>query len=114
MGGIEDSDPTKVKGGPTTIDKSAGDFTDDEKRMQKKYKGKIAHAKDLIDQGDNMMKSAKGNTNNKDYKKGKILKEIGEKTLAELQANNPFPEKEKPGKAVKTKSDDKAPAKPEL
>lgn len=68
-----------------------GDYTDDEKRMQKKYKASISHAKGLIAKGDKMMKSPV----EKDSKKGKILKEIGEKRLAELEANNPIPHENK-------------------
>jgi hypothetical protein len=64
-----------------------GDYTDDEKRMQKKYKASVSHAKGLIAKGDKMMKSP----DQKESKKGKILKEIGEKRLAELEANNPIP-----------------------
>lgn len=63
------------------------DYTDDEKRMQKKYKASIAHAKGLIAKGDRMMKS----TDEKESKKGKVIKDIGEKRLAELEANNPIP-----------------------
>jgi hypothetical protein len=85
---------------------AGGDYTADEKRMQKKFKGNVQHAKDLIEKGESMMKSAKGNTSHKDYKKGKIVKEIGEKTLTELQANNPFPEPEKPVKAGAKGKDD--------
>lgn len=64
-----------------------GDYTDDEKRMQKKFKASISHAKGLIAKGERMMKSV----DQKESKKGKILKEIGEKRLAELEANNPNP-----------------------
>jgi hypothetical protein len=82
-----------------------GDYTDDEKRMQKKYKSSIQHAKDLVGKGDSMMKKGESRHNDKMYKKGKILKEIGEKQLAELQANNPFPEDKEPkdGKESKDK-----------
>jgi hypothetical protein len=68
----------------------AGDYTDDEKRMQKKYKGNMNRAKELIDKGDKMMKSSGNNAANKDYKKGKILKETGEKWLSDLKASDPF------------------------
>jgi hypothetical protein len=68
-----------------------GDYTDDEKRMQKKYKVSVSHAKGLIAKGDRMMKSP----DQKESKKGKILKEIGEKRLAELEANNPIPHENK-------------------
>jgi hypothetical protein len=66
----------------------AGDYTDDEKRVQRKYKGNIAHAKQLIAKGEGMMKSAP--KDGKEYKKGKILKETGEKWLSELKANDPY------------------------
>ena len=68
-----------------------GDYTDDEKRMQKKFKASISHARGLIAKGERMMKSQ----DQKESKKGKILKEIGEKRLAELEANNPVPHENK-------------------
>ncbi len=86
---------------------NGGDYTSDEKRMQAKYKANVKHAKGLIEKGESMMKSCNGNTNHKDYKKGKIWKEIGEKSLADLSANNPFPEAEKPVKAGKSKDSNK-------
>ncbi|MDZ4832530.1 MAG: hypothetical protein SGJ27_01890 [Candidatus Melainabacteria bacterium] len=67
-----------------------GDFTTDEKRMQKKYKGSIAHAKGLVAKGERMMKAGPGGAKDKEFKKGKIIKEIGERQLAELSANNPL------------------------
>jgi hypothetical protein len=67
-----------------------GDFTSDEKRMQKKYKGSIAHAKGLISKGEKMMELGKRGSKDKEFKKGKIIKEIGERQLAELTANNPI------------------------
>lgn len=90
---------------PPATASGGGDYTDDEKRMQKKYKSSIAHAKDLVGKGDSMMKKGESKHNDKMYKKGKILKEIGEKQLAELQANNPFPEdkESKDGKEPKDK-----------
>ncbi|MCA9801864.1 MAG: hypothetical protein KC777_07745 [Cyanobacteria bacterium HKST-UBA02] len=66
---------------------AAGEYTDDEKRMQKKYHAKVKHAQGLISRGEKMMK---GNKESKEYKKGKILKSIGERELAELKANNPL------------------------
>lgn len=93
--GNEDNNPNAVLPGlnETTPSKpSAADFTGDEKRMQRKYKDNLANAKRLITRGTGMMNSAGGNVNNAAYKKGKILKEIGEKTLADLTANNPFPD----------------------
>lgn len=70
-----------------------GDFTDDEKRMQKKYQEKVKHAKSLIAKGELMMKKGEGK-DDKAFKKGKVIKLIGERELAELQANNPFPDKD--------------------
>jgi hypothetical protein len=66
----------------------AGDYTVDEKRVQKKYKDNVKRAQKLIQKGESMMKSADDKTS----KKGRVLKEIGEKAVAELKANNPFPE----------------------
>jgi hypothetical protein len=80
---------------------SGGDYTDDEKRMQKKYQTSIRHAKGLIAKGDVMMKAGEKKHDDKMMKKGKIIKEIGERRLTELQANNPFPEPEKENKRSK-------------
>jgi hypothetical protein len=92
----EDNNPNAVLPGlnETTPSKpnNMTDFTGDEKRMQKKYKSNITNAEHLILRGTNMMKGAGNNTNSPIFKKGKILKEIGEKSLAELKANNPFPD----------------------
>lgn len=67
-----------------------GDFTADEKRMQKKYVESIAHARGLISKGEKMIQDGAKRGQDKMAKKGKVLKMIGEKTLAELQANNPL------------------------
>lgn len=76
---------------------NSGDYTVDEKRMQKKYRSNLASAQKLIAKGEVMMKSK----DDKISKKGKIFKEIGEKRVAELKANSPFPEiADKPGKKV--------------
>lgn len=69
-----------------------GDFTTDEKRMQKKYIESISHAKGIVAKGEKMMNDGTKRGQDKIAKKGKILKEIGEKRLAELQANNPLSE----------------------
>lgn len=93
-----------------------GDFTDDEKRMQKKYQEKIRHAKSLIEKGETMMKRGEGK-DDKAFKKGKVFKQIGERELAELQANNPFPDKDKKAGQAKgegSEKQDEAPAKQEL
>lgn len=66
------------------------EFTDDEKRMRKKYKSNISSAQKLIAKADSMIKAAEKINDVKAQKKGKILKEIGEKRLAELRTNSPF------------------------
>ncbi len=78
--------PPSSAGGPTF---PTADNTADEKRMQKKYKANLNHMKDLIAKGEAMMKTAP-NKDDKAYKKGKILKELGEKHLADMQANSPY------------------------
>ncbi len=83
------STPGQSKAADMLNNAGPGDYTDDEKRMQKKFKASISHAKGLIAKGERMMKSPV----EKESKKGKILKEIGEKRLAELEANNPIPSK---------------------
>ena len=68
-----------------------GDYTDDEKRMQKRYQASLKQAKELVSKGDTMMKRGEARHDDKMLKKGKIFKEIGEKQLAELKANDPTP-----------------------
>jgi hypothetical protein len=76
---------------------AGGDYTVDEKRMQKKYRDNMNHCKDLIRQGEAMMKLGDVNKEGKIYKKGKVLKEVGEKNLVQLKASNPYDiDKEKP------------------
>ena len=84
------------------------DFSDDEKHMQKRYKARMQHAKELIAKGTKMMKEGESKHNDKIFKKGDIIKKIGEKDLAELQANNPFPEQPKKGKDGKDKTSTQA------
>lgn len=76
-----------------------GDFTDDEKRMQHKYRDSIKHAKELVSKGSTMMEHGKKTNNDKEFKKGKIFKEIGDRQLGELNANNPFPPPEEKAKS---------------
>lgn len=68
------------------------DYSTDEKRMQKKYRAMLKHCEMLVARGDKMMKDGKQRKDDKMYKKGKVLKEIGEKQLAEFKANSPLPE----------------------
>lgn len=81
------------------------DYTQDEKRVQKKYRASITHARQLVAKGDQMIKEGQERKDDKEFKKGKILKEIGEKQLVELKANNPNgnDEKEKVTKPKTTK-----------
>jgi hypothetical protein len=79
---------------PTNV--PPGDYTADEKRMQKKFKANVKAAQELIAKAEKMIKSS----DTKLSKKGKIMKEIGEKRLAELKANNPFPEIAASGKRL--------------
>ena len=67
-----------------------GDLTDDEKQMRKKFKANLKHANQLVAKGEAMMKAGTKKKNDKSFKKGKILKEIGEKRLAELNEKNPL------------------------
>lgn len=78
-----------VNGGNSGIPSApAGDYSSDEKRVQKKYRQNVSSAQKLVSKGEAMMKSKI----DKECKKGKILKDIGERRIAELKANNPFPE----------------------
>jgi hypothetical protein len=72
---------------PTGNGASPTDFSQDEKRMQKKSKEMAIHIKDLIEKGDRMMKDGKAHNNKKEYRKGEIFKEIGEKQQAALKAS---------------------------
>lgn len=88
-------DPSQPLAPAAATNQLPADYTDDEKRMQKKYKEKIRHAKSLISKGERMMKDGQSGKDDKTFKRGKVIKEIGERQLAELTANNPFPEPEK-------------------
>lgn len=71
-----------------------GDYTEDEKRMQKKFKGNMQHARDLIKKAEQMIAAGTKAHDDKLIKKGKILKEIGEKNVSSLEENNPFGHKD--------------------
>lgn len=73
------------------LNNNPADYTADEKRMQKKYKLNMVLAQRLVTKGEQMMKYGEKKKDQKSLKKGKILKEIGEKRLAELKENNPLP-----------------------
>lgn len=67
-----------------------GDFSQDEKRMQKRFKSKVKHAKNLVAKGKRMIEQGKKKNNKKMITKGKIFLDIGERELKQLAANNPL------------------------
>ncbi len=69
-----------------------GDYTVDEKRMQKKYKANMRAAEELIAKAEKMVKDGEKKKDDKAMKKGKILKEVAEKRLNDLKENNPMPD----------------------
>ena len=71
---------------------TGGDYTTDEKRMQKKFKANLRSAQDLVSKAERMVKDGEKKKDDKMIKKGKILKEVAEKRVAELKEQNPFPE----------------------
>lgn len=94
--GTVDGDDGTARHGPTSKKSSSGsggasappgDYTQDEVRMQSRYNSDCNNARATIEKGEKMMKSG----NAKTQKKGAILKQIGEKELARLKENNPFP-----------------------
>lgn len=88
VGGNNESAQGSAALSPGATNAPPGEYTGDEKRMQKKFKANVKAAKALVAKADKMMKDV----DKKIATKGKILKEIGEKRLNELNANNPFPE----------------------
>lgn len=69
-----------------------GDFTEDEQRMQKKFKDRVKHAKNLLEKGKKMVEEGEKKNNKKMVSRGKIFAEIGERELKALAANNPLSE----------------------
>jgi hypothetical protein len=109
-GPVDERDRLGVQGSTPGGGPGPADFTEDEKRMRRKYKANMAHCRDLISKGEKMMKDGEGK-DDKAYKKGKILKDIGEKQLADLQANSPFPDDAKREQDKKKKEAAKADSK---
>jgi len=113
MGQISDPDPqsplikSKKKEKDASGTPANGDFTSDEKAMQARYRARIAYAHKNIDKGEKMMKDCGNDHNKPEYKKGKVWKEIGEKDLAELKSNSPFPSNSSldPDRPAKAKPD---------
>lgn len=75
------------------LQNSHAEYTSDEKRMQKKFKANLRAAQDLVSKGEKMLKDGEKRKDEKMQKKGKILKEVGEKRVQELKESNPLPEK---------------------
>lgn len=71
------------------LQNSHAEFTSDEKRMQKKFKANLRAAQDLVTKGEKMLKDGEKKKDEKMLKKGKILKEVGEKRVQELKESNP-------------------------
>lgn len=74
------------------LKQGGGDYTSDEKRMQKKFKANLRAAEGLIAKAEKMVKDGEKRKDEKMAKKGRILKEVAEKRVAELKEQNPFPE----------------------
>ena len=91
-GGDPNAPPPGAAAAAQQVQAGAAEFTDDEKRMRKKYRANIDSAQKLVAKADKMIKYGQAKKDDKAYKKGKILKDIGERRLAELRANSPFPE----------------------
>lgn len=101
--------PSAGGGGGSTIDRppgvaaaeqqalkntaGGGDYTADEKRMQRKFKANLHAAEELISKAEKMVKDGEKKKDDKMVKKGKILKEVAEKRVNELKENNPLPDK---------------------
>lgn len=92
------SSPSEISSSP-----SASEFTDDEKRMQKKYKLAIKHAQTLIAKADKMIKDGEARKDNKLLKKGQVLKGVGERALENLKTNNPLPGQSMPASTEEAK-----------
>lgn len=73
------------------LQNSHAEYTSDEKRMQKKFKANLKAAQELVTKGEKMLKDGEKKKDDKLQKKGKILKEVGEKRVQELKDSNPSP-----------------------
>lgn len=91
-GGSTDRPPGVAAAEQQALKAQGGEYTSDEKRMQKKFKANLRAAQDLISKAERMMKDGEKKKDDKMVKKGKILKEVAEKRVAELKEQNPFPE----------------------
>jgi hypothetical protein len=58
---------------------------------QRSFDRRLANARKNIDKGEKMMQSCGDDHTKAEYKKGKVMKEIGEKNLAELKTDSRFP-----------------------
>ena len=67
-----------------------GDFSEDERRMQKKFKTRVKHAKSLIEKGKKLIETGEKKNKKKLISRGKIFVDIGERELKQLAENNPL------------------------
>jgi hypothetical protein len=115
QGQIVDPDPQtplfkgKKRKDTTGAPPANGDFTADERDRQARFRRRVNNAHKEIDKGERLMQSCGKDHNKVEYKKGKLMKEIGEKDLASLKGNSPFPsnsslDPDRPPKGKKTDS----------
>lgn len=67
-----------------------GDFSEDERRMQKKFKSRVKHAKKLILKGEKLIAQGEKKKKKKLISRGKIFVSIGNRELKQLAQNNPL------------------------
>ncbi|MBX9686758.1 MAG: hypothetical protein K2X27_08650 [Candidatus Obscuribacterales bacterium] len=91
--GSVDRPPGVIAAEQQALKATGGDYTADEKRMQKKFKANLKAAEDLIGKAERMVKDGEKKKDDKMVKKGKVLKEVAEKRVQELKENSPLPDK---------------------
>ncbi len=97
QGQIADPDPQaplfkeKKKKDTTGAPPASGNFTTDEREKQAHFRRRVENAHKEIETGEKLMAACGKDLNKAAYKKGKQMKEIGEKDLASLKENSPFP-----------------------
>ena len=67
-----------------------GDYSEDERRMQKKFKSRVQHAKNLISKGEKLIERGKSKNDKKLVSRGQIFVDIGNRELKQLAENNPL------------------------
>ncbi|MDR3612511.1 MAG: hypothetical protein P4L53_03035 [Candidatus Obscuribacterales bacterium] len=99
---IKDNNSNKL--GISGIRSAVSELMQDE-FPQRSFDKRLANARKNIEKGEKMMQSCGEDHTKAEYKKGKVMKEIGEKNLAELKADSRFPSdySTEPAAAAKTK-----------